>query len=45
MGNASADGQPLWLSGCFDDVVYTDTGAMEIIPVRMEPLGHTGDSC
>ncbi|OUJ15108.1 hypothetical protein HK28_10320 [Acetobacter sp. DsW_063] len=44
MGNVSADGKLLWLSGRFDDVVYaidTDTGAMKIIPVGAEPHGLT----
>jgi len=45
MGNVSADGKTLWLSGRFDDVVYafdTTTGAVEkIIPVGMEPHGLT----
>ncbi|MHB1951114.1 MAG: YVTN family beta-propeller repeat protein [Acidiferrobacteraceae bacterium] len=44
MGNVSADGKTLWLSGRFDDVVYainTTTGAMKIIPVGMEPHGLT----
>ncbi len=44
MGNVSADGKTLWLSGRFDDVVYainTTTGAMRIIPVGMEPHGLT----
>nr|WP_029604054.1 YncE family protein [Kozakia baliensis] len=44
MGNVSADGKLLWLSGRFDDVVYaidTDTGAMRQIPVGAEPHGLT----
>ncbi|MHB1529775.1 MAG: YVTN family beta-propeller repeat protein [Acidiferrobacteraceae bacterium] len=44
MGNVSADGKTLWLSGRFDDVVYainTKTGTMKIIPVGMEPHGLT----
>lgn len=44
MGNVSADGKLLWLSGRFDDVVYaidTDTGAMRKIPVGAEPHGLT----
>jgi YVTN family beta-propeller protein len=44
MGNVSADGKTLWLSGRFDDVVYaidTTTGAMHLIPVGMEPHGLT----
>uniref|UniRef100_UPI0035ABF618 YVTN family beta-propeller repeat protein n=1 Tax=Trinickia acidisoli TaxID=2767482 RepID=UPI0035ABF618 len=42
MGNVSADGKTLWLSGRFDDVVYaidTTTGAVKSIPVGMEPHG------
>ncbi|WP_254441309.1 YncE family protein [Pandoraea cepalis] len=44
MGNVSADGKMLWLSGRFDDVVYainTTTGAVTSIPVGMEPHGLT----
>lgn len=44
MGNVSADGKMLWLSGRFDDVVYainTTTGAVKEIPVGMEPHGLT----
>lgn len=44
MGNVSADGKWLWLSGRFDDVVYainTTTGAVKSIPVGMEPHGLT----
>ena len=44
MGNVSADGKMLWLSGRFDDVVYaidTTSGAMHLIPVGMEPHGLT----
>jgi YVTN family beta-propeller protein len=44
MGNVSADGKTLWLSGRFDDVVYaidTTTGEMRQIPVGMEPHGLT----
>lgn len=44
MGNVSADGKLLWLSGRFDDVVYaidTATGAMKSIPVGAEPHGLT----
>lgn len=44
MGNVSADGKHLWLSGRFDDVVYdidTTTGAVKQIPVGMEPHGMT----
>ena len=42
MGNVSADGRQLWLSGRFDDVVYvfdTSTGAVKSIPVGTEPHG------
>jgi len=42
MGNVSADGSMLWLSGRFDDVVYainTKTGAVRSIKVGMEPHG------
>jgi YVTN family beta-propeller protein len=44
MGNVSADGTMLWLSGRYDDVVYainTSTGAVTSIPVGMEPHGLT----
>ena len=44
MGNVSADGKWLWLSGRFDDVVYrfdTQTGAMVQIAVGQEPHGLT----
>ena len=44
MGNVSADGKQLWLSGRFDDVVYvidTATGAVTKIPVGKEPHGMT----
>ncbi len=44
MGNVSADGKTLWLSGRFDDVVYaidTTTGDMKKIPVGKEPHGLT----
>nr|WP_315235654.1 YncE family protein [uncultured Albidiferax sp.] len=44
MGNVSADGKVLWLSGRFDDVVYafdTDTGAVKSIQVGAEPHGLT----
>ncbi|PMS19689.1 hypothetical protein C0Z18_12650 [Trinickia dabaoshanensis] len=44
MGNVSADGKTLWLSGRFDDVVYaidTRTGVGKSIPVGMEPHGMT----
>ncbi|WP_370635946.1 hypothetical protein [Paralcaligenes sp. KSB-10] len=44
MGNVSADGKYLWISGRFDNVVYaidTNTGAVKIIPVGTEPHGLT----
>ena len=44
MGNVSADGKTLWLSGRFDDVVYaidTTTGTVTKIPVGKEPHGLT----
>ena len=44
MGNVSADGKTLWLSGRFDDVVYaidTATGDIKQIAVGMEPHGLT----
>jgi YVTN family beta-propeller protein len=44
MGNVSADGKYLWLSGRFDDVVYafdTSTGAVRKIKVGAEPHGLT----
>jgi YVTN family beta-propeller protein len=44
MGNVSADGKQLWLSGRYDNVVYvfdTTTGAVRIIPVGKEPHGLT----
>jgi YVTN family beta-propeller protein len=44
MGNVSADGRMLWLSGRFDDVVYaidTSTGKVRKIKVGMEPHGLT----
>jgi YVTN family beta-propeller protein len=44
MGNVSADGSQLWLSGRFDDVVYvfdTRTGEVKTIPVGREPHGLT----
>ncbi len=44
MGNVSADGRQLWLSGRFDDVVYvidTTSGAVTKIPVGKEPHGLT----
>jgi YVTN family beta-propeller protein len=42
MGNVSADGKQLWLSGRYDNVVYvfdTTTGAVTVIPVGKEPHG------
>jgi len=42
MGNVSADGKWLWLSGRYDNVVYvfdTTTGAVKVIPVGKEPHG------
>jgi YVTN family beta-propeller protein len=44
MGNVSADGKWLWLSGRYDNVVYafdTASGAVKIIPVGKEPHGLT----
>ncbi len=44
MGNVSADGTQLWLSGRYDNVVYvfdTTTGAVQTIPVGKEPHGLT----
>lgn len=44
MGNVSADGRLLWLSGRFDNVVYaidTTTGYVVKIPVGVEPHGLT----
>jgi len=44
MGNVSADGKMLWLSGRFDDVVYaidTTSGQVKTIPVGQEPHGLT----
>jgi YVTN family beta-propeller protein len=44
MGNVSADGKYLWLSGRFDDVVYridTSSGAVDKIKVGREPHGLT----
>ena len=44
MGNVSADGKYLWLSGRYDDTVYrfdTGTGAVESIKVGKEPHGLT----
>jgi YVTN family beta-propeller protein len=42
MGNVSADGKTLWLSGRYDHVVYafdTTTGQAKIIKVGVEPHG------
>ena len=42
MGNVSADGKQLWVSGRYDDVVYvfdTTSGAVHKIKVGMEPHG------
>jgi YVTN family beta-propeller protein len=42
MGNVSADGKWLWLSGRFDDMIYrfdTATGAVKQIKVGQEPHG------
>ena len=44
MGNVSADGRHLWLSGRYDDVVYrfdTQSGAVDKIKVGREPHGLT----
>ncbi|MDE2115110.1 MAG: YncE family protein [Hyphomicrobiales bacterium] len=44
MGNVSADGKHLWISGRFDDVVYdidTTTGHITSIPVGKMPHGLT----
>jgi len=44
MGNVSADGRVLWLSGRYDNVVYaidTTTGDVKKIPVGKEPHGLT----
>ena len=44
MGDVTADGKQLWLSGRFDNVVYdidTTTGAVKTIPVGQEPHGLT----
>jgi YVTN family beta-propeller protein len=44
MGNVSADGKTLWLSGRFDDLVYafdTTTGAVRSVKVGREPHGLT----
>ena len=44
MGNVSADGSVLWVSGRFDNVVYgisTDTGKVRTLAVGHEPHGLT----
>jgi YVTN family beta-propeller protein len=44
MGNVSADGKTLWVSGRFDNVVYaidTTDGSVQQIPVGTEPHGLT----
>jgi YVTN family beta-propeller protein len=44
MGNVSADGRYLWLSGRYDNVVYaidTTNGEVKSIPVGKEPHGLT----
>jgi streptogramin lyase len=44
MGNVSADGKWLWLSGRFDDMVYridTASGKVDKIAVGAEPHGLT----
>ena len=44
MGNVSADGKYLWLSGRYDNVVYrfdTTTGAVDKVKVGREPHGLT----
>ena len=44
MGNVSADGTTLWLSGRYDNVVYaidTTSGHVNQIPVGVEPHGLT----
>ena len=44
MGNVSADGKILWLSGRYDNVVYaidTGSGTIKVIPVGKEPHGLT----
>lgn len=44
MGNVSADGKTLWLSGRYDDAVYaidTANGSVRSIAVDMEPHGLT----
>jgi DNA-binding beta-propeller fold protein YncE len=44
MGNVSADGKQLWLSGRYDDVVYvfdTASGAVKRVSAGLEPHGLT----
>jgi YVTN family beta-propeller protein len=44
MGNVSADGKQLWISGRYDNVVYvfdTTSGTVQQIPVGKEPHGLT----
>jgi len=44
MGNVSADGKTLWLSGRFDDEIYridAGSGAVTKIHVGQEPHGLT----
>src|SRR5262249_49162455 len=44
MGNVSADGKLLWVSGRFDGVVYaidTTSGSVKTIPVGIQPHGLT----
>lgn len=44
MGNVSADGRTLWLSGRFDNLIYaidTATGAVRSVPSATEPHGLT----
>ena len=44
MGNVSADGKWLWLSGRFDDAIYrfdTTTGKVDFVKVGLEPHGLT----
>jgi DNA-binding beta-propeller fold protein YncE len=44
MGNVSADGRTLWLSGRFDNAIYaidTASGDVKTIPVGKEPHGLT----
>jgi YVTN family beta-propeller protein len=44
MGNVSADGRQLWLSGRYDNVIYdidTTTGSVKSVPVGQEPHGLT----